>query len=187
MEVITDLDAVPPLRNAVVAVGAFDGIHLGHRQIFAQVKAHAKKIGGVSVIVTFDPHPQVVLHPNSDFFQIFPLEENMRLIEEEDIDYLVVIHFTKVFSQIPFNEFLQDIIINKLQAKAIVMGPSHSFGHNREGNQQAITELCAQNNVDIIEIPEYVLNDVKVRSAQIRRLIANNNWDIAAELLGRKI
>lgn len=187
MEVITDLDAVPPLRNAVVAVGAFDGIHLGHRQIFAQVKAHAKKIGGVSVIVTFDPHPQVVLHPNSDFFQIFPLEENIELIEKENIDYLVVIHFTKAFSQLSSDEFLQDIIIDKLQAKAIVMGPSHSFGHNREGNQQSVAELCAQNNVEIVNIPEFLLNDVKVRSAQIRKLIANNNWDIAAELLGRKI
>lgn len=186
MEVITDLDDVPRLQNPVVAVGAFDGIHLGHRQIFAQVKDHAKKIDGVSVIVTFDPHPQVVLHPNTDFFQIFPLEENIRLIEEEDIDYLIVIHFTKEFSMLSSDEFLRNVIINKIGAKAIVMGPSHSFGHKREGNHDSIAALCQQNDIDIVDIPEFVFNDIKVRSAQIRKLIANNNWDIAAELLGRK-
>lgn len=186
MEVIKDLDDVPRLQNPVVAVGAFDGIHLGHRQIFEQVKSYAKQINGVSVVVTFDPHPQVVLHPNTDFFQIFPLEENIRLIQEEDIDYLIVIHFTKAFSQLSSQDFIQQIIRDKIGAKALVMGPSHSFGHQREGNHDSIAELCQANHIDIVDIPEFVFNDIKVRSAQIRRLIANNNWDIADELLGRK-
>lgn len=186
MEVITDLDDVPRLQNPVVAVGAFDGIHLGHRQIFEQVKSYAKQINGVSVVVTFDPHPQVVLHPNTDFFQIFPLEENIRLIQEVDIDYLIVIHFTKAFSQLSPQDFIQQIIRDKIGAKALVMGPSHSFGHQREGNHDSIAELCQANHIDIVDIPEFVFNDIKVRSAQIRKLIANNNWDIADELLGRK-
>ncbi|MCQ2265132.1 MAG: FAD synthetase family protein [Bacteroidales bacterium] len=186
MEVITDLDDVPRLQNPVVAVGAFDGIHLGHRQIFSYVKDHAKQINGVSVVVTFDPHPQVVLHPNTDFFQIFPLEENIRLIGEEDIDYLIVIHFTKTFSQLSPQDFIQQIIRDKIGAKALVMGPSHSFGHQREGNCNNIADWCQENQIEIINIPEFVFNDLKVRSAQIRKLIANNNWDIADELLGRK-
>ena len=85
MEIITDIDAIPRLQNPVVTVGAFDGIHLGHRQIFETVKEYSRQIGGVSVAITFDPHPQMVLHPNSDFFQIFPLEEKIKLIEKEGI------------------------------------------------------------------------------------------------------
>ena len=80
MEIITDIDAIPRLQNPVVTVGAFDGIHLGHRQIFETVKEYSRQIGGVSVAITFDPHPQMVLHPNSDFFQIFPLEEKIKLL-----------------------------------------------------------------------------------------------------------
>lgn len=186
MEIITDIDAIPRLQNPVVTVGAFDGIHLGHRQIFETVKEYSRQIGGVSVAITFDPHPQMVLHPNSDFFQIFPLEEKIKLIEEEGIDYLIIIHFTKEFSQLSSERFLKDIIIDKIGAKAIVMGPSHSFGHKREGNHESMKALCSEYGIEIIEIPEFTMNDVKVRSSQIRKLIANNNWDIAAELLGRE-
>lgn len=186
MEIINDLDAIPRLQNPVVTVGAFDGIHLGHRQIFEKVKERSRKINGVSVAVTFDPHPQMVLHPNSDFFQIFPLEEKIKLIEAENIDYLIIIHFTKDFSRLSSERFLKDIIIGKIRAKAIVMGPSHSFGHKRKGNHESMAAICKEYGIDIIEIPEFTMNDVKVRSSQIRKLIANNNWDIAAELLGRE-
>ena len=186
MEIITDLDAIPRLQNPVVAVGAFDGIHLGHRQIFETVKEYSRQINGVSVAVTFDPHPQMVLRPNSDFFQIFPLEEKIKLIEEEGIDYLIIINFTKEFSQLSSERFLKDIIIDKIGARAIVMGPSHSFGHKREGNHETMEAICQEHGIEIIEIPEFMINDVKVRSSQIRKLIANNNWDIAAEMLGRE-
>lgn len=186
MEIITDLDAIPRLKNPVVTVGAFDGIHLGHRQIFETVKEYSRQIDGVSVAVTFDPHPQMVLRPNSDFFQIFPLEEKIKLIKEESIDYLIIINFTKKFSQLSSERFLKDIIIDKIGAKAIVMGPSHSFGHKREGNHETMEAICQEHGIEIIEIPEFKINDVKVRSSQIRKLIANNNWDIAAEMLGRE-
>lgn len=186
MEIITDLDAIPRLQNPVVTVGAFDGIHLGHRQIFETVKEYSRQIDGVSVAVTFDPHPQMVLRPNSDFFQIFPLEEKIKLIKEESIDYLIIINFTKKFSQLSSERFLKDIIIDKIGAKAIVMGPSHSFGHKREGNHETMEAICQEHGIEIIEIPEFKINDVKVRSSQIRKLIANNNWDIAAEMLGRE-
>lgn len=186
MEIITDLDAIPRLQNPVVTVGAFDGIHLGHRQIFETVKEYSRQINGVSVAVTFDPHPQMVLRPNSDFFQIFPLEEKIKLIKEESIDYLIIINFTKKFSQLSSERFLKDIIIDKIGAKAIVMGPSHSFGHKREGNHETMEAICQEHGIEIIEIPEFKINDVKVRSSQIRKLIANNNWDIAAEMLGRE-
>lgn len=185
MEVITDIDAIPRLQNPVVTVGSFDGVHLGHRRVFAQVKEEAKRINGTSVAITFSPHPQLVLHPNSDFFQIFPLEENIRLISETGIDYLIIIPFTREFSQLSPETFIERILIEKIDVKVVVMGPNHSFGHNREGNHDTISELCHAKNIRLVDIPEFVLHDIKVRSAQIRKLIANNNWDIAAELLGR--
>lgn len=186
MEVFNDLDSMPKLQNPVVTMGSFDGVHLGHRQLFAEVRKEAKRIGGVSVAITFNPHPQAVLHPNTDFFQIYSLEENIQLIEEEGIDYLLVIPFTKEFSQISSEDFFKNVIVEKIGAKSVVMGPNHSFGRNRSGRRDTIAKLCTENNISLIEVPELTIQGVKVHSAHIRKLIANNNWDIAAELLGKK-
>lgn len=185
MKILNDLNAIPPLKNPVVTMGSFDGVHLGHRQLFAQVRKEAKRIDGVSVAITFNPHPQAVLHPNTDFFQIYSLEENAQLIENEGIDFLLVIPFTKEFSQISSEDFFKDVIVEKLGAKVMVMGPNHSFGHNRSGRRETIDVLCKANNVTLVEVPELVVQGVKVHSAHIRKLIANNNWDIAADLLGK--
>ena len=171
------------MRNPVVAVGSFDGVHLGHRQILSYVKEAAQRLHGESVVITFQPHPQQVLHPERDFFLICTPEENMRLIENEGIDHLIILPFTLELAKMHYSDFLR-MLISKIGMKAIVMGPNHNFGHNREGNSTSMREICEKNSIEIIQIPEFIMEENKVRSSKIREHIMNKEFTKAEILLG---
>jgi riboflavin kinase/FMN adenylyltransferase len=181
------LEALPKLKNPVVTIGVFDGVHLGHLSVIKQLTTHAKKIDGNSVLVTFDPHPQEVLNPNSNFFLINTIEERIELLKKTAIDYVIILPFTFDFSQIPYDKFLKEYIVEKIGAKAIVMGPNHNFGREKEGNHEKIAELCKLYNVDVIEIPEFIAQDIAIRSSKIRKFIAEGDYKKAEELLGHPI
>ena len=183
MNIYRNIENLPVFRNAVVAVGSFDGVHLGHRRIFEYMRKVADRIGGETVVVTFDPHPQRVLHPERDFFTINTLEENAERIAEEGIGSMVVLPFTKEFSQLSFQDFLI-FLIEKIGMKAIVMGMDHSFGKGREGNKETMREICAKNSIEIVIIPELVMEENKVRSSMIRKYIENEEFAKAEQLLG---
>lgn len=167
-------------------MGSFDGVHLGHRRIFEYMREAAARLDGETVVVTFDPHPQQVLHPERDFFTINTLEENVELIGAEGIDYMVVLPFTKAFSQLSFQDFL-DFLIKKTRMKAVVMGEDHNFGKGREGNKETMREICAKNSIEIIIIPELTMAESKVRSSRIRQCIENKNFVEAERLLGHSL
>lgn len=183
MKIYKDIANLPDFRNAVVAVGSFDGVHLGHCRIFEYMKEAAQRLGGETVVVTFDPHPQLVLHPEREFFTINTLEENIGLIEAAGIDNMVVLPFTKEFSQLSFQDFL-NFLIKKTGIRAIVMGADHNFGKGREGNRESMREICAKNSIEIIIIPELMMEESKVRSSKIRQYIENKNFADAEKLLG---
>ena len=164
-------------------MGSFDGVHLGHRRIFEYMRAAAARLDGETVVVTFDPHPQRVLHPERDFFTINTLEENAEFIGAEGIDYMVVLPFTEAFSQLSFQDFLA-FLIEKIGMKAIVMGADHNFGKGREGNKESMREICAKNSIETIIIPELMMAENKVRSSRIRQYIENQNVKEAEKLLG---
>ena len=186
MNIYTNLDKLPHFHNPVVTVGSFDGVHLGHQRIFEYVKSGAAKLDGESVVVSFDPHPQEVLHPDSDFFRINTMEENAELIAEAGIDALIVIPFTHEFSQMTFTQFLE-LLVEKVGVKAIVMGPNHNFGKNREGNCKSMEKVCIKFGIEIILIPEFMMEDNKVRSSKIREQIKNQNFTEAERLLGHPL
>ena len=186
MQVFHGLDRLPSFKNAVVAIGSFDGVHLGHRQIFNYVKHQAHLINGESIIITFDPHPQQILHPENNFFSINTLEENISLIEKEGIDYLIVLPFTMQLSQYSFEQFLA-ILKQKIGVKFLVMGPNHHFGHNGEGNIQTMQNFCSKNSIEIILIPEFIYKENKVRSSKIREYIVNKEFTKAEALLGHPL
>ena len=164
-------------------MGSFDGVHLGHRKILDYVRKIAQETGGQSLVITFSPHPQQVLHPQEEFFTINTLEENARLIEQSGIDALLILPFTPAFSQLSFGQFLQ-LLSEKAGVKVIVMGPNHSFGHNREGNCKSMQQICEQNGIRTVTIPEFVLEDSRVRSSKIREHIKNKEFTKAETLLG---
>lgn len=184
MRVFRGFDEIINLNSPVAAIGSFDGVHLGHRRILKQLCESAKRLHGDSVVVTFDPHPQQVLHPDSDFFMINTLEDNLKLIASQGVDATVIIPFTKDFSQLSYADFIDRIIIGKIHVRALVMGPNHAFGHNREGDHDSIEQLCLQRGVQIVDIPEFVLHDAGVRSAKIRGYIRENNFLKVEEMLG---
>lgn len=184
MQIYKDLDYPVSLSNPVAAIGSFDGVHLGHQRILQYLCSLARRLHGESVVVTFDPHPQRVLYPESDFFMINPLEENLRLIEAQGVDATVIIPFTRQLSQLTYTEFIDEIIIRKIHVKALVMGPNHALGHNRAGNLKSIEALCRQRDLQVEKIPELMVRESVVRSAKIRELIQNKKWSEADALLG---
>ncbi len=187
MKIHYTLESLPHFRNPVVTVGVFDGVHLGHVKVIEQLVDYAHKKEGESILLTFDPHPQEVLHPRGDFFLINTIEERIALLSQTGIDHLIVVPFTLTFSQLTYEQFIREILIGKIKAKAIVMGPNHSFGKNREGHFDNITELCHQCDVDVVEIPEFISQDIAVRSSKIRHYIAEGDVQKAEELLGHPI
>lgn len=174
---------MPAFRNAVVTVGSFDGVHLGHRRIFEYMREAAERLDGETVVVTFYPHPQLVLHPELPFFTINTFEENAELIGDAGINNIVVLPFTKQFAEIPFQDFLI-FLIKRIGMKAMVMGADHNFGKGREGNKESMREICAKNSIEIIIIPELVMEENKVRSSKIRQYIENKEFTKAEQLLG---
>lgn len=184
MKVYYNLEELTGLKNPVVAIGSFDGVHLGHRRILQYLQEYARKVQGQSVVVTFDPHPQELLRPTSNFFRINTLTENIRLIESQGVDALVVIPFTHDFSKLSYAEFLNQYVVGKIHASVLVMGPNHALGCNREGGRQQIEELCAEHQVQVVEIPEFMLQDAAVHSATIRQLIQQKEWKQVEGMLG---
>ena len=184
MKIFRGFEEIDRLEKPVVAIGSFDGVHLGHCRILRYLCDTARQCGGQSVVVTFDPHPQQLLNPDSDFFTINPIEDNLKRIAEQGVDAAVVIPFTRSFSEISYLEFIEQYIIGRLHAQTLVMGPNHALGHNREGDRAKIEAVCVQHNVTVVDIPEFLYNNAKVHSSNIRKLIQRKDFEKVNELLG---
>ena len=184
MKVYKGVNEEVKLKNPVVTVGSFDGVHLGHCQILKTVKEKAIQMDGESVAITFDPHPQEVLHSGSDFFLLTSLKEKIAFIEKEGVDNLLILNFDYSLAAMPFTQFFKEILVDKVGMKTFVMGPNHSFGKNREANSEAIQALCVQENIECIIVPEYIVDGEPVRSQRIRKLVRNLENDKASKLMG---
>ncbi|HLG35324.1 MAG TPA: adenylyltransferase/cytidyltransferase family protein, partial [Bacteroidia bacterium] len=129
--------------NAVVTIGTFDGVHLGHRKILTRLCELAAKQNGESVVLTFFPHPRMVLHPDDHGLKLLnTLEERIALISQLNIAHVIVQPFTKEFSHQSSVEFVRDVLLHALGTKTLVIGYDHHFGHNREGTYKALEELA---------------------------------------------
>ena len=184
MLVFRGFDKLPAWESPVVAVGSFDGVHLGHVRILRFLREQAGQVGGVSVVLTFDPHPRTVLHPDPDFFPINTLDENLRLIGQQGIDAAVVQPFTEEFSQMTYRQFIQEVIVGKLRAHTLVMGPNHAFGHRREGHPDNIRACCRECDVHVVDIPEEMWRSAGIHSALIRDHIRRHDWETVKAMLG---
>lgn len=184
MQVFRGFENVKSLTRPVVAIGSFDGVHLGHQRILRYLCDTAAQHQGQSVVVTFNPHPQQVLNPDSDFFLINDLESNLNRIADQGVDVAVVVPFTRDFSKITYVEFIERYLIGILHASTLVMGPNHAMGHNREGDRSKIEAVCQQHHVEVVDIPEFMLHDAQVHSSKIRKLIQNRQFDAVDDMLG---
>lgn len=184
MQVFKGTDKLPSWKKPVVAIGAFDGVHLGHVRILRFLCEQATKVGGTSVVLTFDPHPRMVLRHDSGFFTINSLEKNLELMENQGVDAVVVLPFSIEFSKLTYQQFVQEFIIDTLHAHTIVMGPNHAFGHHREGHHDNIKTLCCDNGLQVVDIPEEMWHDAGVHSAVIREHIRRQDWETVDAMLG---
>ena len=173
------------LNNAAVTIGTFDGVHFGHQKIIRRLCELAKANGGESVILTFFPHPRLIIDPeNQDLKMLNTIEEKARILEELGVDHLIITPFTRDFSNLSPQEYIENILVGQLGMKQIIVGYDHRFGKDRQGGMQELQRYAAALDYSIEEIPEQDVNDVAVSSTKIRTAILEGNVALAAEYLG---
>lgn len=186
MKIYEGLANFEPVLNAVVTSGTFDGVHLGHRKILKRIRDIADQISGETVLITFWPHPRLVLFPNEHNLRLLStFEEKAKLLREYGIDHLVTLPFTKEFSEMSSEEFIQRILIEKIQTKKLVIGYDHRFGKNREGSFEYLKENIEKYQFELEEIPREDIDHVGISSSKIRKALEAGNIEIANEYLGR--
>lgn len=180
------IDSLSPLPHAVVTSGTFDGVHRGHQKILTRLTEVARASGGESVVLTYWPHPRTVVSNDSQNLRLLStLEEKTDLLAQAGVDHLVVIPFTRSFSQLSSEEFIQRILIEKIGTKKLVIGYDHRFGRDREGGFDYIRAHQADYGFEVEEIPRQDIEDVGVSSSKIRTALAEGNVHAANLFLGR--
>lgn len=186
MKVYRHINEFPGCKNAVVTTGTFDGLHIGHRTILNRIKELAKKSGGETVVLTFFPHPRMVLFPdNKDLKLIDTIDERIEYLEKEEIDHLIIHPFSKEFSRLSSVEFVREILVNKIGTKKLVIGYNHQFGRNREGSFEHLKEYSSLYGFDVEEIPAKLIDDVDVSSTKIRKALLEGDIKTANTYLNR--
>ena len=168
----------------VITIGTFDGVHIGHRKILEKVINHAKNASLKSAVLTFFPHPRMVLQKDADIKLLNTLEEKKAILNKMGLDILVIHPFTKEFSRLTATEFVRDLLVNKLKSKKIIIGYDHRFGRNRTAN---INDLIAFGNTfdfGVEEIPAQEIDEVSVSSTKIRKALEEGDVQTANEYLG---
>jgi riboflavin kinase / FMN adenylyltransferase len=186
MKVYYELEDFTALPHAVVASGTFDGVHLGHQKILESLVLGAKKVGGESVLITFFPHPRTVLfNHGKNLKQLTTLPEKIALIESFGVDHLLIIPFTREFSEIESKTFIEEILVKRIGVKLLIMGYDHRFGKNREGSFEYLKVHSGALGFDVQEISRVDLEEITSSSSAIREALQEGNVEIAKRLLGR--
>lgn len=184
LKVYKSLEEFTPLEKAVVTTGTFDGFHIGHQKIIKTLQEVSDTIGGETVIITFHPHPRLVLFPEDNELKLLTsLDEKIELLANAGINHLLIIPFSKEFSRLTSLEFVRDILVNGIGTKKLIIGYDHHFGRNREGNYQSLTELSELYGFDVEEIPVQDINNIAVSSSKIRTALLEGNIEVANQYL----
>ena len=184
MQVHWNIDSLPHFRNAVITIGTFDGVHLGHQKIITSLVQEAHSVGGESIIITFNPHPRKIIKPSDDLQLINTLDEKIELLQKKNIDHLVVVTFTIAFSEQPADVYIQHFLINLFHPHTIIIGYDHHFGKERKGNYRLLEEKAADYNYRLLEIPKHVLDEIAISSTKIRQALLDSHIETANKLLG---
>ena len=186
MRVLTGLGAVArPPRRAVVTVGVFDGVHVAHQQLIRSTVRMARRLGGTSVVITFEPDPQAVLHPDSPAPALMPLDERLRELRTLQVDWVWVIRFSRQFARMSAEQFIFRILVRRLQARALIVGDAFAFGQGRRGDMTVLRTLGPPQGMRIISVKPVTRAGIPVSSSRIRRLIQDGALAQARRLLGR--
>lgn len=185
MKVYAGFQDFKRINNAVVTTGTFDGVHIGHKKIISRLIELAKKTNGESVLITFNPHPRLVLQPeNNNLKLISTLEEKIEQLEHAGIDHLIIQPFTIEFSRTTSLNFIRDLLVNSVGTKTLVIGYDHHFGRNREGSFEHLQEFGPLYGFNVEEIPALDINEVNVSSTKIRNALLEGDISSANQYLG---
>jgi riboflavin kinase/FMN adenylyltransferase len=172
-------------RPTVLTLGVFDGLHQGHQLIMKTVVDRARAIGAVPTVITFEPHPRAVLHPQSAPPLLQTFDQKIEALGVLGIEQTIIIHFDKAFSQIRAEDFLRNVVVERLQAKEVYLGRGFFFGHNREGNIDLLRRVSSTLGFFADEVPEVRLRGRRIGSTRIRELLADGQVNLARRMLGR--
>lgn len=186
MKIYYNLIDFEPLSNATVTSGTFDGVHLGHQKILQILRETAHRSGGESVVLTFWPHPRMVVSQDSQALKLLStIDEKIELLANQGVDHLLVIPFTREFSELSSEEYVQNILIEGIGTKKLVIGYDHRFGRNREGSFDYLEANSAKFDISIEEIPRQEIDHLTISSTKIRQSLLEGHIHSANELLGR--
>lgn len=185
MKVYRNINDFKPVKNAIVTIGTFDGVHLGHQAIFRKMTADAKELGGETVVVTFHPHPRLVLNIDSSNLRFITTQEKkLEIFEKTGIDNVVIIEFTREFSRTTSETFIREYIVDKIKPARLVIGYDHHFGKNRMGDFKLLYDLGQRFNFKVERVAAQDVENIAVSSTKIRKALENGDVKKANRLLG---
>lgn len=188
MQVHRDINNIPFFKNAVITIGTFDGVHTGHLQIINQLKKEAVLVNGETIIITFDPHPRMIINKTDankeDIKLLNTLPEKIELLQKQHIDHLVIVPFTLAFSEQSAEEYIKDFLVEKFHPHSLIIGYDHRFGNKRQGDYKLLESYQSTFNFKVKEIPEHVLHHITISSTRIRHALNEKDINTANEYLG---
>ena len=184
LKVYNKIEDFKQVKNLVATVGTFDGVHVGHQEIIGKLKEVAKQTDGETLLLTFFPHPRMVLFPDDDSLKLITtLKEKTELLASFGLDHLLILPFSVEFSRITPTEYIRDLLMRDIGVKTLVIGYNHQFGRNRKGNFELLEELAPVYGFDVVEITAQEINEIKVSSTKIRRAIESGDVSTANKYL----
>ncbi|MGZ5004234.1 MAG: bifunctional riboflavin kinase/FAD synthetase [Chthoniobacterales bacterium] len=187
MQVLRSITELSGLRGPLfLAIGVFDGVHLGHQAVISTSASHAKEVNGTPVVVTFDPHPAKVLRPQGAPHLLTATQHKIALIRDLGVRHLLVIHFDHAFAGTPPEAFVRQLVEHSKPLREICVGHEWSFGKNRTGNLALLQRLGTEHHFDVVGIKPVTVNGTVVSSTAIRRAVENGDFTQAAEMLGHE-
>lgn len=184
LKIVHSIQSFEANKPTVVTIGTFDGVHLGHRKILEQIIAAAKANDCESLVLTFFPHPRMVLQEGTEMKQLNTLDEKINLLDSLGIDHLVIHPFNKEFSRLTAEDFVKQVLVEKFRLKKIIIGHDHRFGRNRTADINDLTEFGNNFGFEVEQISAQEINDVSISSTKIRTALSEGNIELANKYLG---
>ncbi len=185
MKVYHSLENYERGERTVATIGTFDGVHIGHQTILNKLKKSAAAIGGETVLISFHPHPRLVLFPDNNPLRLLQsLEEKIAHLEQLGLDKLLLIPFTKEFSRTPSKTFIREVLVETVGIHKIIIGYDHHFGKNRTGGIEELREVSTLYTYEVEEIPAQAIDDANVSSTKIRNALQEGDIHTANKYLG---
>ncbi|MBI1191931.1 MAG: bifunctional riboflavin kinase/FAD synthetase [Bacteroidetes bacterium] len=184
MNVFRSVSELPPLSRPVVTIGTFDGVHKGHQRILTRLRELAAEANGTSLIVTFHPHPRSIIQPDADLRMLTTLEERLALLAHYGADAVLVVPFTREFSEISADAYVREFLLQGIRPHTLVIGYDHRFGRDRSGNIALLRQFGEPEGLRIVEIDPQEVDDVAVSSTRIRKALLSGNVQAAEQGLG---